>query len=336
MIQDLRHTHVSGLVADGWDPVEVAARIGDTLPTTLRVFAHEFDARRRSEQRRAALEARYGGEDGYRMATNTPNGRRQRNRKSNKSQHDATLVTDVHMSSVSLAAAAATLCYMKHRQWRQQFAPASHDGRMRDLNEAQIMSTNDRNHDPFGDDGEHVDEPPDATGAEEAADSRGDASDPAARNLVPLPDERAEALAAMCERLLQELDGEEVSAAGIRFLVHKPERADEYQDAPRQDAGPPALSEDRELVWELRRLIAWSAGTIADAAQTLEARAVDVDDKARALLQDEVEALDMDLGVLKALLADPVDWDREYERLLAGEIPPFDDPVGDEDDESHD
>lgn len=76
VIHGLRHTHVSGLIADGWDPVEVAARIGDTLPTTLRVYAHQFDARRRSEQRRAALEARYGGEDGYRdgyrMATNTP------------------------------------------------------------------------------------------------------------------------------------------------------------------------------------------------------------------------------------------------------------------------
>jgi integrase len=67
VVHDLRHTHVSGLIADGWDPVEVAARIGDTLETTLRVYAHEFDARRRSEQRRAVLEARYG--DG--MATHT-------------------------------------------------------------------------------------------------------------------------------------------------------------------------------------------------------------------------------------------------------------------------
>jgi len=30
-IHDLRHTHVSGLIAGGWDPVEVAASIGDTL-----------------------------------------------------------------------------------------------------------------------------------------------------------------------------------------------------------------------------------------------------------------------------------------------------------------
>jgi integrase len=58
-IHDLRHTHVSGLIADGWDPVEIARRIGDTLATTLRVYAHEFDTRRRGEQRRTALEARY-------------------------------------------------------------------------------------------------------------------------------------------------------------------------------------------------------------------------------------------------------------------------------------
>jgi integrase len=64
VIHDLRHTHVSGLIADGWDPVEVAARIGDTVQTVLKVYAHEFDARRRGEQRQAALEARYGTQDG--------------------------------------------------------------------------------------------------------------------------------------------------------------------------------------------------------------------------------------------------------------------------------
>jgi integrase len=68
VIHDLRHTHVSGLIADGLDPVEVAQRIGDTLETTLRVYSHEFDARRRGAARRAALEARYG--DG--MATDRP------------------------------------------------------------------------------------------------------------------------------------------------------------------------------------------------------------------------------------------------------------------------
>ena len=70
VIHDLRHTHVSGLIADGWDVAEIAARIGDSIETTLRVYSHEFDAHRRAEQRRSALEARYG--DGYRMATDGP------------------------------------------------------------------------------------------------------------------------------------------------------------------------------------------------------------------------------------------------------------------------
>lgn len=69
VIHDLRHTHVSGLIADGWDVAEIAARIGDSIETTLRVYSHEFDARRRAEQRRTALEARYG--DGYQMATDS-------------------------------------------------------------------------------------------------------------------------------------------------------------------------------------------------------------------------------------------------------------------------
>ena len=60
VIHDLRHAHVSGLIADGWDVAEIAARIGDSIETTLRVYSHAIDALRRSEQRRTALEARYG------------------------------------------------------------------------------------------------------------------------------------------------------------------------------------------------------------------------------------------------------------------------------------
>ena len=67
-IHDLRHAHVSGLIADGWDPADVANRIGDTLATTLKVYAHEFDSRRRSAHRLETLETRYG----QKMATETP------------------------------------------------------------------------------------------------------------------------------------------------------------------------------------------------------------------------------------------------------------------------
>jgi integrase len=70
VIHDLRHTHASKLIAAGWDPVEVAKRLGDRIETILRTYAHEFDARKRSAERQAALEAMYA-EDGYQMATST-------------------------------------------------------------------------------------------------------------------------------------------------------------------------------------------------------------------------------------------------------------------------
>jgi integrase len=83
VLHDLRHTHASRLIALGWDPVEIASRLGDRLETVLRVYTHEFDARRRSAGRRAALEQVYGSpkhvgkstglvKDGYQMATHTP------------------------------------------------------------------------------------------------------------------------------------------------------------------------------------------------------------------------------------------------------------------------
>ena len=93
---------------------------------------------------------------------------------------------------------------------------------------------------------------------------------------------------------------------------------------------------DGELVWELRRLIASSGGTIADVAQALETRGADLDEHARELLNDELAALEVDLATLNVHLADPVDWDNEFECLLAGEVAPFDDLVGDEDDQSDD
>lgn len=72
VIHDLRHTHASKLIAAGWDPVEVAKRLGDRIETILRTYAHEFDARRRSAERQAALESMYGGKDGDQMATYIP------------------------------------------------------------------------------------------------------------------------------------------------------------------------------------------------------------------------------------------------------------------------
>jgi hypothetical protein len=135
----------------------------------------------------------------------------------------------------------------------------------------------------------------------------------------PPPEERAQALAAVCEALLRQFDDERAGAAEIRLVVHKRETAS------RLDSDQPADPEDDELLWELRRLLASSGGTIADVAHALERRGEDVDGEGRALLQDEVGAIEVDIAVLKALLSEPVDWDAESKRLLAGEVPPFED-----------
>jgi integrase len=58
----LRHSHASALIAYGWDIEEVSARLGHRdVATTQRVYVHEFDAARRSSERRGRLTAIYGG-----------------------------------------------------------------------------------------------------------------------------------------------------------------------------------------------------------------------------------------------------------------------------------
>jgi len=157
----------------------------------------------------------------------------------------------------------------------------------------------------------------------------GDARD---RQLVPLPSDRSQALAVVCDRLLQELDAAEVTGAEIRFVVRK----DEHPNYPHLEAGWVAEAAEGELVFELRRLIAWSGGAIADVAHALEERGAELDEGALGLLKDEFAALDVDLATLGAHLADAVDWDRELGCLLAGEVAPFDDLAADENDEHDD
>ncbi len=58
---DFRHTHASALIAQGWDIAEVSARLGHSnVATTLRIYAHEFDAAGRSYHRRDRLASLYG------------------------------------------------------------------------------------------------------------------------------------------------------------------------------------------------------------------------------------------------------------------------------------
>jgi integrase len=59
---DLRHTHASALIAQGWDIEEVSARLGHAdVGTTQRTYVHAFDAARRSSDRRDRLARLYAG-----------------------------------------------------------------------------------------------------------------------------------------------------------------------------------------------------------------------------------------------------------------------------------
>jgi integrase len=56
----LRHSHISALIAAGWDIQEIADRAGDTVGTITTEYAHAYDAARRAQSRRdrlAAMEA---------------------------------------------------------------------------------------------------------------------------------------------------------------------------------------------------------------------------------------------------------------------------------------
>jgi hypothetical protein len=90
--------------------------------------------------------------------------------------------------------------------------------------------------------------------------------------------------------------------------------------------------EDGELLRRLRRLMTESSGTIANIAHQLETRAAELDDDACDQLRDDVLVLEEDIATLKGQLVAPVDWDAEHERLIAGELPSFEDDF-DEDDE---
>jgi hypothetical protein len=87
--------------------------------------------------------------------------------------------------------------------------------------------------------------------------------------------------------------------------------------------------EASKLLPRLRLLLTQSSGAIANVVHQVETCAVDLGNDAREQLRDDILALDEEFATLKALLVAPIDWDAEHERLLAGEIPPFDD--GDED-----
>jgi integrase len=57
---DLRHSHASKLINDGWDIATVSARLGHAdVATTMRVYIHEFERAQRSADRRNRLARLY-------------------------------------------------------------------------------------------------------------------------------------------------------------------------------------------------------------------------------------------------------------------------------------
>jgi hypothetical protein len=127
------------------------------------------------------------------------------------------------------------------------------------------------------------------------------------------------------EHVRRELSRDDVSAVDIRLTVHKRWRPAEFHTE--AWAYPPAAAELNAgtPLERLRWLLTQSSGLIAEVSNHLEASPTDVDYNARVRLQDDVDVLDEELALLKMLLLGPVDWDAEYGRLLAGEIPPPDD-----------
>jgi integrase len=60
---ELRHAHASAWIARGGDLVELSARLGHRDPAiTASIYSHEFEAQARSGERRARLDAMYGGD----------------------------------------------------------------------------------------------------------------------------------------------------------------------------------------------------------------------------------------------------------------------------------
>ena len=139
-------------------------------------------------------------------------------------------------------------------------------------------------------------------------------------------------LANVWEQARHAFGGDSVPAVDIRVTVHRREQPAELKPEPRPNLGPPVDVEAGELPARLGWLLTHASGKIADVTHNLETRAADLDDDARERLGDDVLALYQELATLTALL-EPVDWDAEHGRLLAGEIPPFQDDADDEHDE---
>ncbi len=143
-------------------------------------------------------------------------------------------------------------------------------------------------------------------------------------------DERA-TLTRVWEEAMRELWRVFLSAAEIRIIISDGARQTDRTPTP----GPDTLSTGAsagEVLTLMRSLMSEATATAADVTHLLETRGDALDEGARAQLREDALLLDEEVETLKVLLLAPADWDAEYERLLAGDLPPFEHDPDDEDD----
>jgi hypothetical protein len=164
-----------------------------------------------------------------------------------------------------------------------------------------------------------------------------DSAAPAMRSqagpLAPVRRDGTDRLAKVWEKARHEFGGDDVSAVEIHLTIHKRQQPPAPKPNPWPSHQAPNQSMADEPLRRLRWLMAEASGTIANIAHQLETHASKLDDYAREQLLDDVLVLDEDLDVLRGLLPATVDWDAAHGRLIAGEIPPFDDESDDEDED---
>jgi hypothetical protein len=143
----------------------------------------------------------------------------------------------------------------------------------------------------------------------------------------------ADGLGIVWEQARQEFGDDDVTAVDIHLTVHRRQQPPPPTPYGWPTPPDPAKLEAGALLRRLRWLMAESSGTIAYIAHQLESRAAELDDDACDQLRDDALLLEEDIESVKALLLDPVDWDAEHGRLIAGDVAPFEDDT-DEDDDS--
>jgi hypothetical protein len=121
---------------------------------------------------------------------------------------------------------------------------------------------------------------------------------------------------------LQDLAGDDL-VVEMRITLRKQDGAAVLESRVIPDPLPVARDVEEELIPTLRWLLIQSSGTIARVVDELETRGTVVDDADLAQLRDDVSVVDAELTILKAMMFEDIDWDSNLQRLLDGEIPPF-------------